>query len=74
MSDNYICVCGERVDPKGTPHRCPGTPQDRIEDLEQQVAELNEVVFEVLLPRLAGDLSDETWRRRIEELRNRYDT
>lgn len=48
MSDNYACECGERVDPKGSPHYCPGTPTDRIDTLESDVASLKRVVAVLL--------------------------
>ena len=44
MSSPYTCECGERVDPKGTPHDCPGTPSERIEELEERVRELRLIV------------------------------
>lgn len=49
MIDHYTCEeCGESVDPKGTPHQCPGSDSDRIYDLERRVAELEEFVAELI--------------------------
>lgn len=48
MSENYTCECGERVDPKGSPHYCPGTPNERIDALERDVATLKRIVAVLL--------------------------
>ena len=48
MSENYTCECGERVDPKGSPHYCPGTPNERTDALERDVATLKRIVARLL--------------------------
>ena len=47
MSEHYTCECGERVDPKGSHHYCPGTPDERIAALESEVARLKK--FDAIL-------------------------
>jgi hypothetical protein len=43
MAENYTCECGERVDPKGSFHQCPGAPNDRLDCLEADVESLQEL-------------------------------
>ncbi len=48
MGDHYTCECGERVDPKGSHHYCPGTPDERIAALESDVERLKKIVVVLL--------------------------
>lgn len=48
MSESYTCECGERVDPKGSPHYCPGSTPDRFYALEREVATLKRIVARLL--------------------------
>ena len=38
------CVCGRWVDPHADNHECPGSPEDRIDELEAEVERLRERV------------------------------